>query len=403
MNYEQALDWLYSAQNRGIKLGLQTTRNLLDASGRPEKKLRFFHVAGTNGKGSVSAFLESILRAQGYRTGLYTSPHLVDFRERIRIDGRVVSKDVVHIGLIHLRNACEQHGWNATFFELTTVLALLIFASEGADIVVLETGMGGRLDSTNVVTPLACVITSIGLDHQQWLGKTLEEIAAEKAGIFKPGVPAVIAPQQPAVLHTLKNAATVIGCPLIFPEAPLSSDIPLGLNGSHQRWNARLAVEALHAAGIDVSESAVAHGLKSVCWPGRFQDVGNKTIIDGAHNPLAAEHLFQVWRETRGDKQARLIFGAMADKDYRKILSILAPMVQEAWLVPINSSRSADPNDLFRACKELNIPARILPSLAEALAIPVEDWTLITGSLYLAGEAIRLLRPKGCDFLGDVL
>ncbi|MFM8364815.1 MAG: bifunctional folylpolyglutamate synthase/dihydrofolate synthase, partial [Verrucomicrobiota bacterium] len=197
MTLQEALDWLHGSQATGIKLGLENTHRLLAALDHPERKTKFLHVAGTNGKGSVCAMLDSVLRRAGFRTGLYTSPHLVDFRERVRVDGKMIPAEAVANGLSRLREAVRDWEHGPTFFELSTVLALDHFAREGCEIVVLETGMGGRLDSTNAVTPLVSTITPVDLDHREWLGDTIEKIAFEKAGIIKPGIPVVCSPQHP--------------------------------------------------------------------------------------------------------------------------------------------------------------------------------------------------------------
>ncbi len=297
MNYSEALAWLYSTQQFGIKLGLENTHRLLAALDRPDPATagRFLHVAGTNGKGSTCAMLDSVLRAAGHRTGLYTSPHLVDFRERIRVNGEMIPEvDVARI-LTNLRDATS--GWDhaPTYFELSTVLALRHFADAGVEFVVLETGMGGRLDSTNAVTPIVSVITPIAMDHAQWLGDTLAKIAAEKAGILKPGVPAVSAAQAPEAAAVLEARASEVGAPLELVREPL--DLPLGLGGSHQKANAALAVAALRAGGVSVSDAALRRGLATVQWPGRFQKLGDRFVLDGGHNPHAAAQLVQTWRE----------------------------------------------------------------------------------------------------------
>jgi dihydrofolate synthase/folylpolyglutamate synthase len=255
---DEALDWLHTSESKGIKLGLENTNRLLAACGHPEKKTRFLHIAGTNGKGSTCAMLDSILRRAGFRTGLYTSPHLVDFRERIRVDGEMITREDLAEGLTRLRNVVR--GWDhaPTFFEISTVLALDHFARSGCEIVVLETGMGGRLDSTNTVTPLVSTITPIDMDHMQWLGDTLEKIAAEKAGIIKPGIPAVSAPQQPAAAEVLRKTAAGCGAEIRFVSEPCP--LPIALAGSHQKWNAALAVETLRASGLEIPESAIRDG-----------------------------------------------------------------------------------------------------------------------------------------------
>lgn len=394
MNYEEAVAWLYSSQMYGIKLGLENIRRLTEALGvtvSGPKAPRYLHVAGTNGKGSVCALLDSCCRAGGLRTGLYTSPHLVTFRERIRLDGEMISEaDVAH-GLTRIRDVTQ--GWDPspTFFEITTALALAWFQQEKAEVVALETGLGGRLDATNVVTPVVCALTSIDVDHQQWLGETPAAIAAEKAGIFKSGVPAVSVPQVEEVRAVLDQVAAERGTPLEYIGAPVTGQ-PVGLAGSHQRWNAALAVRALEAAGLDLAGEAVARGLRDVVWPGRFQQIHPKFILDGAHNPSAARRLAQTWRETYGERRATVILGILRDKDMRGICEGLLPIIGRILTVPIANPRAATPQEVCRTFGEVAprqecMAIRHLPA-AIRLAQGMERQVLITGSLFLVGEAL---------------
>ena len=392
MNYRDALAWLYGSQTFGIKLGLDNTRNLLAAADDPHRRLRFLHVAGTNGKGSTCAMLDSMLRADGLRAGLYTSPHLVDFRERIRLDGQMIPEDAVAEGLTLLRAASA--GWDhaPTFFELSTVLAAWWFAREAVDYVVWETGMGGRLDATNAVTPLVSVITPIGLDHRQWLGDTLAEIAAEKAGIIKPGVPVVSAPQAADASEVLAARANEAGAPMCFVKEPWN-DGPVALLGDYQRWNAALACAALDATQLVCDEDARRRGLAAVQWDGRFQRLGDDIVLDGAHNPEAADVLVRTWREVFGTNRARLVFGAMKDKDVPALLRILRGIADEIWLVPIaNNSRSCQPEELQEMAKAAGFSKIRATTLDDALA--QSGSMLVTGSLFLVGEALALLRGE---------
>ena len=393
MNYREALAWLYAAQTFGIKLGLDNTRRLLAVAGDPQARLKFLHVAGTNGKGSTCAMMDSILRAAGYRSGLYTSPHLVDFRERIRVDGVMIPEDAVAEGLTLLRDAAENWDHDPTFFELATVLAAWWFARERVDYVVWETGMGGRLDATNAVTPLVSVLTPIGMDHQKWLGDTLAQIAGEKAGIIKAGVPAVSAPQSAEARLVLEAKAGKVSAPIVFVAEPWSGEAP-GLAGSHQRWNAALACAALRAAGIAVDASAEAEGLRCVVWPGRFQRVADNLIIDGAHNPEAAEALVATWREVFGEAKASLVLAALRDKDTATLLRMLRSVADEVWLVPVNNARGLTPAELRPLAEAAGFTeiheSTVSQSLTEAKASgrPV----LVAGSLFLAGEVLALLQ-----------
>jgi dihydrofolate synthase/folylpolyglutamate synthase len=385
VTYAEALDWIHGAQFTGIKLGLENTRALLAASGNPEKNLRFLHVAGTNGKGSVCAMLDSALRKAGHRCGLYTSPHLVDFRERIRVDGEMAPPDAVAGGLARLREVCGDGKIPATFFEIGTVLALDFFARSGCGVVVLETGMGGRLDATNAVAPLASVLTPIGMDHSEWLGDTLEKIAFEKAGIIKPGVPVVCSPQPPEAETVFRKAAAERGAPIHFVEQPWHGEV--GLAGEHQKWNAALALAAIEASGLPCGVGDFADGMKSVHWPGRFQRFGGSLVVDGAHNPHSAETLVATWRSVFGEAKAVVVFGSLADKDSGAMLRILEQVARKFVFVPVKNPRGTPPESLSSGK-----PFCVAPSLAAGLAVAKAAGgpVLVCGSLYLAGEALGL-------------
>ena len=393
MNYREALAWLYGTQTFGIKLGLENARRLMAAAGNPQERLKFIHVAVTNGKGSICAMMDSILRAAGYRSGLYTSPHLVDFRERIRVDGVMIPEDAVAEGLTLLRDAAENWDHAPTFFELATVLAAWWFARERVDYVVWETGMGGRLDATNAVTPLVSVIAPIGMDHQAWLGNTLAQIAGEKAGIIKAGVPAVSAPQSAEAQLVLETKAGKVAAPIIFVTESWSGEAP-GLVGSHQRWNAAVACAALRAAGIEVDASVEAEGLRRVTWRGRFQRVADNLVIDGAHNPEAVETLVATWREFFGEVKASLVFAALRDKDAAHLLRALRSIADEVWLVPVNNPRGLAPAELrapaeaagFTGIHEAGVSRAVTDARASGRRV------LVAGSLFLAGEVLALLQ-----------
>lgn len=394
-DYPGALAWLYETQNRGIKPGLDNMRRLLAALGWNGSKQRFLHVAGTNGKGSVCAMLDAICRAGGLRTGLFTSPHLVMFRERIRIGGEMIPEHEVTQGLTRMRELIE--GWETppTFFEITTALALDHFQKNDVDIVVLETGMGGRLDSTNVVIPLVSVITTIDLDHQKWLGPSLREIAAEKAGIIKPGVPVVAARQKPEVEEVLRAKAVQQQASLCFVNETLNN-FPVALAGNCQKQNAALAVAALQGAEVGLEERSIRDGLREVIWPGRFQIVEsanfkNTVVLDGAHNPAAAARLAQTWRESFGEERATVIVGILGDKDVAGICGALAPIADSFVATPVRNARTSSATEICAALPARNgTPAR---HLAEALEIADRGARriLVTGSLFLAGEALTQL------------
>ncbi len=404
--------WLNAAQLRGVQPGLERMERLLAALGNPERELRCLHVAGTNGKGSVCAFAESILRAAGYCTGFYSSPHLVDFSERIRIKGVPASRVEIEEGIRRLQRACGT--WSEeelpTYFELVTALAFDLFARAGCEVVVLETGLGGRLDATNTAPKIACAITPIALDHTEWLGSTLAEVAREKAGILRAGIPVVLASQQPEAAEALRLAAQQAGAPCTWVTNPVEENFTLGLAGSYQRFNASLALALIRAGGFQPSHEEIQQGLERVFWPGRFQRLqggywGRELILDGAHNPHAIRQLVETWRGEYGDQQCRLIFGALSDKSPQEMLSLLEPIAEEIFLVPIASSRSANP-EFYRGV--LNRPYHILGSLSEALHLALgasqdellkslgekkdarNTPVLLTGSLFLVGEALSL-------------
>lgn len=394
MNYEEAVAWLFASQLHGIKLGLENTQRLVEALGihvSGPQTPKFLHVAGTNGKGSVCALLDSCCRAAGLRSGLFTSPHLITFRERIQFDGQMIGEAEVAEGLTQIRTLTADWDHAPTFFEITTALALTWFQRKGAQVVALETGMGGRLDSTNVIVPAVSVLTPIDLDHQQWLGESVAAIAREKAGIIKRGAPVVSAPQADEVRAVFDELATQQGTEIHYIKAPLTGR-EIALAGSHQPWNAALAVEALALAKLPVSNDAIERGLRDVVWPGRFQQAHPRFTIDGAHNPAAAQRLAQTWREVYGDKRATLILGILRDKDMRGICEALLPIAGRILAVPVPNPRTATPQEICKAIGQISprqecIAVRDLPA-AIRIAQSMERRALITGSLFLAGEAL---------------
>jgi dihydrofolate synthase/folylpolyglutamate synthase len=384
--FADALAWLQSTEPVGIKLGLDNTRRLLEATGNPGSSLGLIHVAGTNGKGSVCAMLDAALRSAGHRTGLYSSPHLIDFRERIRVDGQMISHEATAAGLSRLRDAVRDWDHLPTFFELTTALALDHFVREGCDVAVLETGMGGRLDSTNAITPLVSVITPIAMDHTAWLGETIAQIAAEKAGIIKPGVPVVSSPQPSAAAAVIATTARQLSAPLTLVETAWPGSVALA--GPHQKWNAAAAAAALQVSGLSCPPAAMSTGFATVKWPARFQWLDPHTIVDGAHNLHSAEALVQTWREIFGNQKTTVIFGALQDKDYTSMLHALEPLAATFFFVPVPCERGAHPSGFPPLT---SVPSQVFTSLASALDCSRHTNTrLIAGSLYLAGEAILL-------------
>jgi dihydrofolate synthase/folylpolyglutamate synthase len=359
------------------------------------------HVAGTNGKGSVCAMIDSICHAQGYRTGLFTSPHLVTFRERIRVNGEMISEDAVAGGLTTICNLVADWDPHPTFFEVTTALALKYFSEANVEVIILETGIGGRLDATNAIQSDVSVITQIDFDHEEWLGNTLAEIASEKAGIIKPGIPVVCASQRPEAEKVIRTRAAECEAPLQFVTESYDGS-PIALRGHHQKQNATLAIATLSAAKIDVDNWTIARGLATIDWPARFQSWDERTIIDGAHNPAAARVLAETWREIFGDQKATLILAVLSDKNLRGICEALAPIVDWVLLPRIRSERAAGPEMLARVLANIAppLPYSITPSIDQALTLAraKPNPILITGSLHFAGEALAHLRGEPAAF-----
>ena len=399
MKYTEALAWLYSLQRFGIKLGLENIRRLIAETHVDLGGARVIHVAGTNGKGSVCAMIDSICRAQKYRTGLFVSPHLVTFRERIRIDGEMISENEVAAALTNIRKLVADWEPHPTFFEIATALALKHFTEANIDIVILETGLGGRLDATNVVQSNVAVITPIAFDHEKWLGDSLEKIANEKAGIIKAQTPVVSTPQLPEAEKVIRGRATECEAPLQFVDEAYAKS-PIALRGEHQKLNAAIAIAAIRAANVEIDEAAVTRGLAAVEWPGRFQCWDKRTVIDGAHNPAAARILTQTWREIFGDERATMILAILSDKDLHGICEALAPIANSVILPKIRSERAADPTELSKILVDLGCKSEIVSSFVDALdkAREQRDPILITGSLHFAGEALAHLRGEPAAF-----
>ena len=389
MNYRESIDWLFSTQMFGIKLGLDGPRRLLkEYLAFPDHGVKVIHVAGTNGKGSTCAMIDSLSRACGRRTGLFTSPHLIDFRERIRVSGEEIPEEACAAMLTGLRSICEAMETHPTFFEIALALAMRWFRERECELIVLETGMGGRLDATTAVPADVCVITPIGLDHTQWLGETLAEIAREKAGIFVEGKPAISAPQEPEAAAVLEKEANETRAPLEFVTQPLAG-YPVALPGAHQRWNAALAVAAAHRAGLPLREDVVRYGLGRVSWPGRFERIRPDVVLDGAHNPHAARVLAETWRSEYGGTKASLVFSAVAAKDVAGILAALAPLAERIFICPVDTPRALAPEEIAACLPENAPPHECHPSFAAAFAAAASSGgpVLVAGSLFLVGEA----------------
>jgi len=397
-----------------MRQGLERIEGLLDALGRPEQRYRLVQVGGTNGKGSVSAMLAAILKSAGHRVGLYTSPHLVSFRERIRVDGEPIAEDGVVDGVDALGTLIAR--FDATTFEATTALALDHFAREAVDVAVLEVGLGGRLDATTVGTPEVAVIARIDLDHQAVLGSTLEAIAAEKAAIIRGGV-AVSAAQAPEAERVIVARAASAGVPLLLEGRDLSvsverrgpdgqrlacagpgwslAGLELAMPGSFQPSNALLAVTA--ARELHAGDTAIRYGLARAWWPGRFQVLrraGGFLVLDGAHNPAGARALAVSLRDVFGETRVTFVLGVLADKDAAGIVAALAPLADRFVLVAPPSSRAVAPETL-RAVVPASAGVEIAKSPAEALELAGRAATTpiicVAGSLFLIGEVLRYL------------
>ncbi len=402
MNYREALGWLFGTQRFGIKLGLEASHRLFRALGVESSPNEcILHVAGTNGKGSVCAMLDAICRAAGRRTALFTSPHLVTFRERMQVDGVLISEEEVARGLTKIRQLVAEWEPHPTFFEIATALALAHFRAARAEVVILETGMGGRLDSTNAIAATVSVLTPIDYDHQKWLGHSLSEIAREKAGIIKPRTPVVSALQAEAAAQIIRTRAAECAAPLEFVREPFTR-FPVGLTGSHQKENAALAVAALRASPLPLDEAAIEQGLATVQWPARFQRWNARTVIDGAHNPAGARSLARVWQETFGAERATVILASLNDKDVAGFCDALAPIVGRVLLPRIRSERALAPSDLrLTIAQQLPaVPVTIFASFPEAWSAAQEGTglVLLTGSLHFAGEALAYLGGEAAAF-----
>jgi len=423
--YPDSVRFLYALGNefKTIKFGLERIQTLLDALGRPQDACRFIHVAGTNGKGSTCAMIESGLRCAGYRTGLYTSPHLVEPAERIQINGEPVSDgdfneafEEVHYtaGRMLAAGEIDMH---PTYFETITAMGLVLFRRLRAGRVVLETGMGGRLDATNIVTPELAVITPVDFDHEKFLGETIPEIAWEKAGIIKPGCPVVLARQRPEAQDVLESRAAELGAPVTRASdwtlqdcevhaygsrfrvhGPSDLNITCPLIGEHQVENALTAAAALHLAGL--SPRHIEEGIAGTRWPGRLELVQQSpsVFLDGAHNPAGAEALARYIKRFHAGKKIWIVFAAMRDKDVNLIGNLLFPLAARLIFTAPANPRAFLPAELRDLTGQSS--AILAPSALDVLAlirdVPPQDVVFITGSLYLVGEVRPLLcgHPK---------
>jgi dihydrofolate synthase/folylpolyglutamate synthase len=427
----EPLAYLFSLEHFGIKFGLDNITALVRELGNPQEAFASVHVAGTNGKGSVTAMVDAMLRAAGHRCARYTSPHLVDLRERFVVDGAMVTLPALESAIDRVRAATaalQQRGAldvHPTFFEVTTAVAFELFREAGVEIAVCEVGLGGRLDATNVLRPKVTAITSIGLDHEQYLGSTLAEIAFEKAGIVKPGVPVVVGPVPPDARTVIARVAAERAAPIVWATetAQIARDpadptglwvhartarrdygrFPLPLAGAHQLDNAAVAIEVvelLDETGIAVSETASVAGLSDLRWPGRLERVtlpdGREALLDAAHNPAGAAALASYLHQT-GERRP-LVFAAMRDKDAGAILRTLAPFVSAIVITRATNPRSADPQALAATARRA-APGAAVEVAAGArdalrLAFDRSPRILVAGSIFLLGDVIEALQAS---------
>lgn len=378
------LEELAARRRFGMKPGLDTIRALCASLGNPERKFKAIHIAGTNGKGAVAAMLDAAL-GTAFRVGRYTSPHLVRINERFFLNGAPVDDET-----LDRLSALIPPTSETTFFEALTAVAFLLYAEAKVEYAILETGLGGRLDATNICSPALTIITKIGLDHCDWLGDTVKKIAAEKAGIIKPSVPIVLAANDPEVRAVIEARAREVGASFYYaPDLVLLDEIPndLSLKGTFNRENAQTALAALKV--LDKDTALAREALARAVWPGRFHQVG-AYIIDGAHNPPAARALAQALSLSKDDSLPDLIFGACGDKDVAEVLSILKPHVAKGYAVKTNNPRSLDLETLAAKMNAEGIPSVPCESLSAALQ--TTPHALICGSLFLAGEALVELK-----------
>ena len=414
-SYRASLDYLYSLQLFGIKLGLENIRQLLERLDNPQRQLRIIHIAGTNGKGSTAAALANIFKQAGIKAGLYTSPHLHSFTERIRVD----TQQIAEVEVVRLTDELRPHAeeLRTTFFEFTTALALLYFQRCGCEWAILETGLGGRLDATNAVMPELCLITPIAHDHNVYLGETLAEVAVEKAGIFKPGVPVISGLQQPEVQTVLQAQAVELELSLLRAGRDYDWQSAVGefsfsgfgchlqhlrpqLAGLHQHQNLALALAAaawLRLQGVAISEAALGDGIEQTSWPGRLERLPDNILLDGAHNAAGAQVLATYLKERRLC-QVHLIVGLKADKQVEELLAPLLPFVARLYATRPPVDAAIEPEKLVQLAEKSGILAAAYETPQAALAAAGQarragQLLLVAGSLFLVAAVRELLLP----------
>ncbi len=422
-HYKESLNYLYGLERFGMIFGLEKILAILDAIGNPHREIQAIHIGGTNGKGSTASMIAHILQKEGYKVGLYTSPHLNRFTERIKINGREIDKEEVAELTNYLKERIEVSGVTPpfTFFDFTTAMAFLYFKEKMVDLAVIEVGLGGRLDSTNVLDPLLSIITNISKDHEEQLGRSIKSIAMEKAGIIKRGRPLITAATQPQVLSLFSKLCRMEGSPFyrvgkefrFFQNGDRTFNyeginrklwgININLSGAHQIVNATTALgamEVLEGLGYPLSNEAMIEGLKEVDWPGRLEMVSSspRVILDGAHNPAGAS----VLRESLGKeflfRRLILIVGIMKDKDIGSFLHILAPLADHIILTRPGIDRAASPSIMKKALGRYEKKSETIENFRDAIDKGISiagegDLICITGSLYTVGEARSYFHP----------
>jgi dihydrofolate synthase/folylpolyglutamate synthase len=432
MTYKKSISALFELRRFGIRPGLVNIKKLLYHLGNPHKNLKFIHIAGTNGKGSTAAFLHSILKHSNYKTGLYTSPHLIDFCERIKINDTQIKKTRVTELIEKIKKICFDHKIkNTTFFDFATALAFIYFYEEKVDLAVIETGLGGKYDSTNVINPLVSVITNIGLEHQKYLGKTISEITVEKAGIIKKKRPVVTGVKQQKSKNILKEIANKSGSPLyisgrdfefinisgnLFNYINKNSEIlkiKSGLIGEHQKANASLAIktsEILIESGYKISEQNIKKGICKAFWPGRMEVISEnpKIVLDGAHNPEAWKQLKKSINNQFDYNRLFIILGVLEDKNINSLIKIMVPGTYKTIFCKPDIYRAADKEILkkyilFSDNKRLFWYDDPVESLTSSMAeADQNDLILVTGSLFTVGEIRQHLINKNKNISGRI-
>lgn len=425
LTYQACLDFLFGLEKSGIKLGLERTQNLLNAIGSPHRAFKSIHIAGTNGKGSVASIIHSVLVASGIRTGLFTSPHLVCFRERIRSNGYCISREELCEIVNDIKGAIIASG--ASFFEACTAIAFEYFKRKSIEVAVVEVGMGGRLDSTNVLKPVVSCITSIDYDHTEYLGKTLSKIAFEKAGIIKPGVPVVCGRMSSSAKKAIARVASQNNCQDYWLDRDASGRVvSLGIEGSkfeyhglekdlklstnlaglHQIDNASLAVLALEVAtrqGLSISRSAIEKGVRNARWPGRLEVINQNPfiVVDAAHNISGVKALVETLRRL-DFKPDIILFGVLRDKDFRKMIKLLASLTKRFVFTKPNSPRALPLRKLAEAANQIGLTYLTTSSVDKAVsqacsAASTDGRIMVCGSIYLIGDVMRVLGNDPCE------